>query len=534
MKLKTLLLLLTVLVSQSFARPNVSSDYDARIDEKEILTPLPDAKPQINGAKIYGARADRQFLFRIPCQGVRPITFTVKGLPEGLSVNSEGIITGRTPKDDGEYKMTITAKNRKGSVTRDFTLVVGDKLALTPPTGWNSWGGYMLYVSDKVMRNVADFFVEKGLADVGYQYVGIDDCWMRISPEKYENLPDAIVNVKHAGFDYTPVIGEPRDEKGNIQPNSNFPDMKALTDHIHSYGLKTGIYSSPGNYTCQQWTGSYNYEAQDADQYAAWGFDLLKYDMCSGGIIYNAIVKEKPTYRQFNFWRPMVSMIKNQDRDILFNLCQYGREEPWTWAPSLGIQTWRMSGDLNHHIENYFQSAMTIATELRDFNKPGQWNDPDFMYIQYIRDARKMGDPCIEIPLTTNQRYQYVTLWSMVCAPFVFSCNVDMMDDFTIRLLSNTNLMNINQDELAHTAEVIRNENNEVIMVKRLADGSKAVAIFNQDPEKEANINVLWSDMGECCEKEVYDAWRGKDLGTYKGGITTTLSPYGVVLYIVK
>ena len=512
--------------------------YDARIAEKQILTPVPPAAPRINGPTVYGARPGNPFLYRIPTQGERPIRFEVKGLPDGLKLDADkGIITGKTPERKGEHLMTFTAKNGHGETSRPFKLVVGDKLALTPPTGWNSWGGQLIMVDDAVMRKAADMMVERGLADVGFQYVGIDDCWMRLTQEMFDNRQKWTVK-KHAAYDHlaTGTIGPIRDGAGNILPNKKFPDMKAMTDYIHSQGLKAGIYSTPGVKTCQEWAGSYGHECADADQYAKWGFDLLKYDQCSGGAFLQRLKRTVPGFQTKDFWTPMSTYLRSQNRDILFNLCQYGQDAPWTWAPELGIQSWRTGGDLNHGVTNYFRNALRIATELRAYNQPGQWNDPDFMYIHRIRNVAKMGEPSEEIKLNTNQRYQYVTLWSIVCAPFFFSCDIENIDEFTVRLLGNADVLNINQDELGHTAEVIRNDGQkkETVMVKKLADGSKALAIFNRDAQNDATITVNWEDIDECCEPEVFDVWRQKALGHCKGGISVQLSPSGVALFIVK
>ena len=147
--------------------------------------------------------------------------------------------------------------------------------------------------------------------------------------------------------------------------------MKALTGYIHGYGLKAGIYSSPGPYTCQGFAGSLGHERQDAEQYARWGFDLLKYDQCSGGQVMGKLKQEKPGFKTADFWEPMAGAIRDQDRDILFNLCQYGKDAPWKWAPDLGIQTWRTGGDLNHNVRSYFKQALRLATDLRAFSKPG-------------------------------------------------------------------------------------------------------------------------------------------------------------------
>ena len=515
---------------------HAASVYDARIGEKEILTPASAKTPRINGPKVYGARPGKEFLYRIPCQGQRPIRFEVKALPPGLKLDAnKGILSGKTPVKRDVYVMTITARNAHGKATRPFALVVGEKMALTPPTGWNSWGGHMVTVSDDVMRRAADVFVEKGLADVGFQYLGIDDCWMRLSPDMYANRSERVRN-KHRAYDYeaTGTIGPIRNENGNVLPNDKFPDMKAMTDYIHSFGLKAGIYSGPGPSTCQSWAGSYGHERADADQYARWGFDLLKYDQCSGGRVLAQLRESVPGFRVEDFWKPMADYLRVQDRDILFNLCQYGRDYPWTWAPGLGIQSWRIGGDLNHNVKNYFQQALRIATDLRQYSQPGHWNDPDFMYIHRIKDVARMGEPSEEIPLTTNQRYQYVTLWSIICAPFFFSCDILEIDEFTIGLLANADVVNINQDELGHVAEVVRNDENETVMVKNLADGSHILAVFNRDSESEAVVAVDWDAFGVSGRQTVYDVWRQKEVGTMSDGISVRLSPDGVGLFKVS
>jgi len=228
---------------------------------EEILTPPPPDEPRINAPKIYGTHPGSDFLYRIPATGKRPMTFSVSGLPGGIILDqNSGIISGKTEKP-GDYPVEITAKNSHGTDKRTFKIIAGDKLALTPPMGWNSWYIYYHRVSDSVMRLSADLMISSGMADFGYQYVNIDDCWA----------------IK-AGSDDPVIGGEMRDRKGELRTNKAFPDMKTLTDYIHSKGLKAGIYISPGPTTCAGYTGSYQHERQDIQTFEKWGFDFLKYD----------------------------------------------------------------------------------------------------------------------------------------------------------------------------------------------------------------------------------------------------------------
>jgi alpha-galactosidase len=511
--------------------------YDARVTDWQILTPAANEKPRINGAKIYGVRPDKIFIYRIPCEGKRPIKFTAEGLPESLKLDpATGIITGKSPSTKSTFEIKFTASNSKGTDSRVFQLVVGDKMNLTPPMGWNSWGGHMLFVSDELMRRSADIVVNKGLADVGFQYISIDDCWMRIDPEYYEKNK-TMYSKRAPGYPFEKVVASTRDECGRILANSFFPDMKGMTDYIHNYGLKAGIYSCPGPLTCQMYVSSFGHEEADAKQFADWGFDLLKYDMCSYRDIMadlKKIVPEgSPEIGEITIWQPMSVFLAKQNRDILYNLCQYGRQDPWKWAPKLNIQSWRIGGDLNHNVSTYFKEAMRIVKDYREYSKPGQWNDPDFMYIGKIYDAKNKTNPPKDIPLTTNQRYQYVSLWSMIAAPYFFSANMDELNDFTVSLLRNADIVNVNQDELCHVAEIVRENEQQIVLIKKLADGGKVIGLFNINPDQDQVINLKWEEIGLCCERAVRDLWRQKELGTIKDGISVNLSPNGCALFSI-
>ncbi|MGH7240262.1 MAG: putative Ig domain-containing protein, partial [Candidatus Saccharimonadales bacterium] len=323
--------------------------------QRYILTPSPPAKPRINGPKIYGARPNAPFIYRIPCTGVRPVTFTATGLPEGLNLDkNSGIISG-TVAQKGEYVCQFKAQNRYGSSERIFKIEIGNKLALTPPMGWNSWYIYYNRVSDQIMRKAANQMVASGMADYGYQYVNSDDCW----------------DIKVGSDD--PVIGGPvRDSKGDLIANRRFPDMKGLTDYIHSRGLKAGIYISPGPRTCAGYEGSYGHVKQDAQTFADWGFDFLKYDWCSYGKYAGGKSRE-------DYMRPYKMMwdaLQNQNRNIVLNLCQYGMDSVWKWGASVG-NCWRTTGDLgqrgpSHGLPGFYQIGFSNAQHWR-YAGPGGW-----------------------------------------------------------------------------------------------------------------------------------------------------------------
>ena len=523
----------------------------ARVREGEILTPLPGDAPRINGPQVYGCRPDKKFVYRIPCQGRRPITFKVIGLPEGMELDAQsGVMSGRTPKKAGSHMLTFHASNPHGEVSRPFKLEVGGKLALTPPTGWSSWGGYMLDIDQQTVLKVRDVFIKEGLADVGFQFICIDDGWGRIHPKLYagmvEGFSDSGFDRKDAikwvqtqfrrmgDFDPASVVGPTRDKDGRPLPNGRFPDMKAMVDALHEEGIKAGIYSSPGLTTCQIQMGSWGHEAIDARQFAEWGFDFLKYDRCGIKFVVRNAQDSGGNYTLEQLWKPMVGHLRDQDRDIIYNLCQYGFYEPWNWAPKWDMQSWRIGGDLNGHTENYFKQAMRIAKDLREHSKPGQWNDPDFMYIHKIKDAENKGAPAHEIKLTTNQRYQYASLWSIICAPFFFSCDIDGIDEFTIRLMGNAEIVNVNQDELGKVAKVVRETQDQVVMTKPLVDGGMVLAVFNRSEEQETEVPVTWTELGLQGTQAVRDLWRQRDLGTPSEGMKVRLSPSGCAVLLLK
>jgi alpha-galactosidase len=468
-----------------------------------LLTPRAPRTPRINGPPIYGVRPGSPFLYRIPCTGQRPIAFSAENLPAGLMLDSQsGIITGKL-SDAGTNRVTLLARNSHGEARRDFCIVAGNTLALTPPMGWNSWYIHYNRVSDAVMRQAADQMIATGMADYGYQYVNIDDCWMK--------------RQGHPPY---------RDADGAVLPNERFPDMKGLAGYIHSKGLKAGLYTSPGPWTCGDYTGAWQHEATDARKFAEWGFDFLKYDWCSYGHVAGgrALADLQKPYQL------MWGELQKEDRDIVFNLCQYGMGEVWKWGGDVG-NSWRTTGDLGvargSRLPGFYSIGFSNAAHDQ-YARPGAWNDPDYILIGWVGDAHKMGEGK-QTTLTSYEQYSYMSMWSLMAAPLIFSGDMAKLDAFTLNVLCNAEVIAVDQDPLGRQAKILRHTDTGFVLVKELEDGSKAVGLFNLD-EVPARLAISWTDLGISGKQEVRDLWRQKNLGKFYQEYDVKVPRHGVAL----
>ncbi|MES2223122.1 MAG: glycoside hydrolase family 27 protein [Acidobacteriota bacterium] len=362
-------------------------------------------------------------------------------------------------------------------------------LAATPPMGWNSWNHFATKVTDADVRAAADAIVSSGMRDAGYIYVNIDDTWEG-----------------------------PRDSQGNITTNSKFPDMKALSDYVHSKGLKLGIYSSPGPKTCAGYPGSYGHEQQDADTYAKWGIDYLKYDLCS----YGAIMKKQAPNDQQKQWEMMHAAYEKMHqallsthRPIVFSLCQYGFDAVWNWGPKVGGNLWRTTGDINDSYDRMSVIGFAQAG-LSKYAAPGHWNDPDMLEVGNGH-------------MTPDEYRTHMSLWAILAAPLLAGNDLSKMDDITKSILMNKDVIAVDQDRLGRQGDRVSAVGPFEVWSKPLEGGDKAVALFNRS-EAEYPITVDFKSVGFDGPVHASDLWAHKDLGTLNDSYTVVVPKYGVVM----
>jgi len=349
--------------------------------------------------------------------------------------------------------------------------------------GWNSWNHFACKVTADDVRSAADAIASNGMKDAGYIYVNIDDCWQGV-----------------------------RDEKGRIQPNQKFGDMKALVDYVHAKGLKIGIYSSPGPKTCAGYEGSYGHEDQDAQQYAAWGFDYLKYDWCSAEKVYQRSQMEE-------VYKKMHDALTRTGRPIVFSLCQYGYGRVWRWGAEVGGNLWRTTEDINDHYDR--MSVIGFDQDgLEPFAGPGHWNDPDMLEV---------GNG----GMNRDEYLTHMSLWVLLAAPLLAGNDLSKMTPETLSILTNKEVIAVDQDAKGTQGRRVAQEGPLEVWAKPLADGSIAVGLFNRG-ESTNPITVSFKDIGLQGSAKLRDLWQHKDLGSFSGSYTEEIPRHGAVLVRVQ
>ena len=483
-----------------------ANKVQAFIEKAEILTPPAGPEPKINGARVFGARPNSPFMFTIPASGSRPMEFSAINLPAGLFLDRKsGHITGKL-REKGTYNVTLIAENTIGKDKRNFRIVCGNQLALTPPMGWNSYNLLgCSHVSDQKIRDIADAFIAKGLINYGWTYINIDCGWA-----------DEVVD---------PASLE-------INPNSKFPDMAGLCDYIHGLGLKAGIYSTPWTHGYDgrkgasadspqreyinkhlsdepsKVVGKFHFEEIDARQYARWGFDYLKYDWTPNDVA--------STGR-------MAQALKAQNRDLIYSLSNEATLALGNEYARLS-NSWRTTDDIN----DTWGSMSGIGfnqDKWRKYAGPGHWNDADMLVVGKVGWSGKLR----ATRLTANEQYTHISLWSLLASPLLLGCDLTNMDDFTLSLITNAEVIEVNQDPLGVQATLVEKNGEKECWVKEMEDGSKVVGLFNRS-FFDTEITISWKTLGIAKYWKIRDLWRQKDLGRSFESFSAKVPRHGVVL----
>lgn len=362
---------------------------------------------------------------------------------------------------------------------------VANGLALTPPMGWNSWNRFGCTIDEKTVRAMADSIATNGMRDAGYRYIVIDDCW-------------------HGT----------RDKDGFITASATkFPGgIKALSDYVHARGLKFGIYSDAGTLTCGKQPGSQGHEYQDALTYARWGVDYLKYDWCSTG-----------SRDSEEAYALMADAIKASGRPMILSICEWGTSRPWLWASRIG-NLWRTTGDIRDSWDQpktYSLGMLQIVDRnapLWPHAGPGHWNDPDMLEV---------GNG----GMTDTEYRAHFSLWAMMAAPLIAGNDIARMSPATRDILLNREVIAVDQDALGQQGRRVRDDGDQEVWARPLADGGRAVLLFNRG-KAPATIAVAWPELDypATLSLGVRDLWAHRSLGQARGRFEARVPAHGVVM----
>ncbi len=363
---------------------------------------------------------------------------------------------------------------------------VENGLARTPQMGFNNWNstGCGSQFNEAMVEGIADLFVSQGLKAAGYQYVNLDDCWA---------LPN-------------------RDSSGNLVADpTRFPHgIKAVADYVHSKGLKFGLYSSAGTKTCNSagFPGGLGHEQQDANLWASWGVDYLKYDNCN-----NQGVDAQTRYKA------MGDALKATGRPILYSICEWGSNQPWNWAPAIG-NSWRTTGDISDSWGSMLGNAHQNQ-QLASYAKPGAWNDPDMLEV---------GNG----GMTDAEYRTHFSLWSEMAAPLLIGSDIRSASTATLTILKNTDVIAVDQDSLGRQGTVVSSSGGLVVMTKPLANGDRAVTLTNENGST-ATVSTTASavGMGSASSYKLSNLWT-KAVSSTSGAISASVPAHATVMYRVS
>ena len=391
-------------------------------------------------------------------------------------------------------------------------------LGITPPMGWNSWNTFTWEINDKLIREAADAFVTEGLKDAGYEYVVIDDCWSE----------------------------KQRDKNGKLVPDHwKFPDgIKPVADYVHSKGLKFGMYSCAGTHTCGGHPGSFEHEFDDAETFAEWGVDYLKYDCYKPDHIPGEVL-----------YKRMSMALRNCGRDIMFSACNWGNDNVYKWIRESGAHLFRSTSDIQDNWESIKRLALSqIGSECYGGNfchndidmlvvgmhggSNNEWINSTEQGVNVIADS---GETMPKLGGCTDEEYRtHFSLWAIMNSPLMIGCDIRRMTPATKEILTNKDVIAINQDIECRGPYCIKqwnNPDNVFSLVKPLANGDYAIGMFNFG-DRAGEMSLQFWDIGLPAASRrglsVYDCWKHEELGTFTERFVTTVEPHGCAVLRAK
>jgi alpha-galactosidase len=397
-------------------------------------------------------------------------------------------LTGAARLNKSSYSAHATLAGLSLAIVLTSLPTGAQTLAARPPMGWNTWYAFGCHVTEAEVRAAVDAMASNGMKAAGYRYVNLDDCWQ----------------------------GK-RDANGFIHSNGRFPDMRGLASYLHTRGFKFGIYSSPGPKTCGGYPGSYRHEQQDAETYAKWGVDFVKYDWCSASEVY------KPSQLE-TVYEKMHRAILRTGRPMVYSLCEYGMEAPWRWGPKAGANLWRTTDDVSNRIDfQEYQRMMFVGfgqEGLQRYAGPGHWNDPDMLQI---------GNRGLNL----NEDETQMTLWCLLAAPLISSTDLAKLTPAELAVLTNREVIAVDQDPLGVQGRRVSQSGPIEVWAKPLSGKRVAVGLFNSG-ESPLPASVRFRSIGFSGAVRARDLWKGKDLGVFHNQFSALIPKHGVVLIEVQ
>ncbi len=485
----------------------ITYNKDGEVPYAVTYQEMMSSKLELLCALKYYSLPNTRMMHRLACNKKEAI-ITVSDLPQGLEYNAgRKAVDGKIQKE-GTYTYHVTLTTDDNTITEQITVVVSsDLISPTPLMGWTSWNAFQNNIDENVLTQTADLLVSTGLKDVGFKYLLVDDVW-----HSSKRLADG-----------KPTYNAEKFPKG----------MKYLTDYAHSKGLKIGTYSDAAEKTCAGEYGSFGYEKIDAQQYADWGFDLLKYDYCFAPSEVD-VAKER--------YKTMKEALKSTGREFYYYVCEWGKLKPWLWASSSGGHAWRVSWDSRDTWDHgQYDTEHCGAIQIIDVMKPlfrysgpNRFNDADMMCVGLYGQGGEASTHLGANGMTDTEYQSQFSMWAVFASPLVLSFDLSKMNEATKRILTNKEIIAVNQDPMGQQAECVYSHGGKEVYLKDMENGDVVVALLNRNSTT-TTIKIGLDKLFLKDDKYVVrDLWKQEDIATVTDKVSATVKSHETKVYRLR